>query len=116
MKWLIQVIGAVLVNGLSLMAAAYFISGFKLTSDLKEVALIALILTALNFILKPVLKLILGPIIILTLGLGLILINAVVIYILDILTKNLTIETIPALVFASLIVGAVNFIFHLFTK
>ncbi len=116
MKWLIKVIGAVLANGLSLMAAAYFIQGFKLTSDLKEVALIALILTALNFILKPMLKLILGPIIILTLGLGLFFVNAIVIYILDILTKNLTIETIPALVFASLIVGTVNFTFHLLIK
>lgn len=116
MKWLIKVIGATLVNGLALLVAAHFIPGFKLTSDLKEVAVIALILTALNFILKPVLKLILGPIIILTLGLGLFFVNAIVLYILDILTKNLTIETIPALIFASLIVGAVNFIFHLLIK
>jgi putative membrane protein len=116
MKWLIKLIGAILANGLALLLAAYFISDFKLTSDYKEVAVIALILTALNFILKPVLKLILGPIIILTLGLGLILVNAIVLYILDILTKNLTIETTPALVFASVIVGVTNFIFHLFIK
>ena len=116
MGWLIKVIGATLANGLALLVAAYFISGFKLTSDYKEVAVIALILTALNFILKPVLKLILGPIIILTLGLGLFLVNAIVLYILDILTKNLTIETIPALAFASLVVGAVNFTFHLLIK
>ena len=116
MKWLIKVIGAVLANGLSLMAAAYFISGFKMTTDLKEVTVIALILTALNFVLKPMLKLILGPIIILTLGLGLFLVNAVVIYILDILSKNLTIETVPALILASVLVGAVNFTFHLLIK
>jgi len=116
MKWLIKVIGAVLANGLALLLAAYFIQGFKLTSDYKEIALVALILTGLNFVLKPMLKLILGPIIILTLGLGLILVNAIVLYVLDILTENLTIETIPALVFASLIIGAVNFVFHLLTK
>ena len=116
MKWLIRVIGAILANSLALFIAAHFIQGFKLTSDLKEIALIALILTGLNFVLKPVLKLILGPIIILTLGLGLFLVNAIVIYILDILTKNLTIETIPALVFASIIIGAVNFTFHLLIK
>ena len=116
MRWLIKVIGATLANGLALLLAAHFIQGFKLTSDLKEVAVIALILTGLNFVLKPMLKLILGPIIILTLGLGLFLVNAVVIYILDILSKNLTIETVPALILASVLVGAVNFTFHLLIK
>ena len=116
MKWLAKIIVAVIANAVALLSAAAYIPGFRLEGDLKQVAGIALILTILNFILKPILKLVLGPIIILTLGLGLIIVNALILYVLDIISKNLTIETIPALVYATILVGVVNFVFHLATK
>ncbi len=76
----------------------------------------AAILTLLNFILKPILTLVLGPVIILTLGLGLILVNARILKILDLFLNNLTIETIPALLYATILIGVVNFVFHTATK
>lgn len=69
-------------------------------------------LTVLNFILKPILKLVLGPIIVLTLGLGLIIVNGLVLWTLDFLSPELTIQSIPALLWATLTIGAINFIFH----
>ncbi len=117
MKFLAKIIVAVLANAIALFAAATYIPGFKLLEgDLKQIVGMAIILTVLNFVLKPILKLVLGPIIILTLGLGLILVNALILYTLDIISKNLTIETIPALIYATILVGAVNFVFHLATK
>ncbi len=116
MKLIAKIIVAILANGIALLAAAAYIPGFKLEGDLKQIVGIALILTLLNFLLKPILKLVLGPVIVLTLGLGLILVNALILYILDIISKNLTIETIPALVYATILVGVVNFVFHLATK
>lgn len=116
MKAIAKLIVIILANALALWGAAHYIQGFVLTGDFKELATAALILTGLNLLVKPVIKMILGPIIVLTLGLGLILVNAIVLYILDILSKNLTIENIPALFYASVLVGVINFVFHLATK
>lgn len=116
MKFLAKIVVAVAVNAFALVAADAYIPGFVLSGDFKQLLTIAAILTALNFFLKPVLKLVLGPVIVLTLGLGLIVVNALILYLLDILSKNLTIQTIPALIYGGLLIGVVNFITHLATK
>lgn len=95
---------------------AYFLPGFELNSNPLSITWIALALTALNYTLKPILKLILGPIIALTFGLGLIVINAFIFYLLDIFSPDLTIQDVLTTIYASLIVGAINFFFHLATK
>ena len=60
--------------------------------------------------------------IVITLGLAVIVVNAIIIYLLPIVANHLdflhgsiTIETIPALLYATLIVSAVNFLIHLAT-
>lgn len=117
MQFLISIVFAVIANGLALFAADRFVEGFVLaTGDLKAFAIVTLILTVLNFVLKPVLKLLLGPIIILTLGLGAILVNAVILKVLDFLSPALSIQGLVALLYATLIVTAINFVFHLITR
>ena len=116
MKFVAKFIVAIVANAAGLLAAGYFVQGFKMTVDIQSLAVLAVILTILNFFLKPFLKLLLGPVIILTFGLGLILINMTVLYILDMLSQNLAIENISALVYSSIIIGLVNFVFHLATK
>jgi putative membrane protein len=115
MKLLAKIVVAVIANAVALFLATTYIPGFVLAGGPTQIAWMAAVLTALNFFLKPLLTLFLGPVIIITLGLGLIVVNAFILYILDILSKNLTIETIPALLYATILVGAVNFIFHLAT-
>lgn len=117
MKALAKLIIAVIANAAGLLAAGYLIKGFVIIeADILNLALLALVLTVLNLFLKPFLKLLLGPIIILTFGLGLIFVNMTILYILDILFKNLTIEGIGALIYSSIIIGLINFVFHLATK
>ncbi len=116
MKSLAKIIVAIAMNAVALFAAAYFVAGFRIQTDLKTFLVIAAVLTLLNAALKPILTLVLGPIIILTLGVGLIFVNMIILFILDKLFPTLTIGTIPALLFASLIIGLVNFVFHLATK
>src|SRR5437899_610457 len=116
MKLLAKVVMAVAANAFVLIGANAYIPGFVLSGGFEQILTAAAILTALNFLIKPILKLILGPIIVVTLGLGLILINAIILYVLDFLSKNITIETIPALIYGALVIGVVNFIFHLATK
>lgn len=112
-----KIIFAVLVNGFALFVADHFVDGFTLAAnDIKSFAIIALILTALNFILKPILKLLLGPLIILTLGLGAILVNAVILKVLDFLSPALSIQGLLALLYATIIVSIVNIVFHSLTR
>ena len=107
-------------NAFALWVANKYVPGFVLNATLLQLIVIGLLLSLLNFIVKPLLVLILGPIILLTLGLGVIIVNAIIIYILpiladhlDILHGSIRIETIPALLFATLIVSAINFLIHL---
>ncbi len=113
-------VAVVLGNAFALWLADKYVQGFVLHATLLQLVVVALILSLLNFLLKPLLVLVLGPIIIFTLGLGVLIVNALIIYLLPILARHLdmlhgsiSIETIPALIFTTLIVSAINFIIHL---
>ena len=112
MGWVIKTALIILLNALVFWGMATWLKGFTLIGGFGQTAIIAAVFTALNLVLKPVLKLILGPIIILTLGLGLILVNMLILYILDRLTNNLTIDGVVTLLYAALIVGVANFFLH----
>ncbi|MDP2599062.1 MAG: phage holin family protein [Candidatus Liptonbacteria bacterium] len=113
MKFIGKLVAHTLANALGFWAAIKYIPGFTITGDWEAFFVLAFALTILNFVLKPILKMILGPIIILTLGFGLILVNALILYGLDRFSTNLTIETIPALIYSTILIGLINFLFHL---
>ncbi len=120
MHWLLQLALTIVGNGLALWLADRYVPGFVVHATWFQLVLIALILAILNGLLKPVLTLVFGPIIVLTLGIGVIVVNAVILYILplvlnyiDFLRNGITIQDIPALVYTTLIVSIVNFVIHL---
>lgn len=113
MRWLAHLITLAIVNVFALLVAANYINGFILGGGFKELITLALIFTLLNVLLKPVLTLLFGPVIVLTLGLGLLIVNALLLFILDTLSKNLTIQTILALLYATLLIGIINWVAHL---
>lgn len=116
MKALARLVLSVIVNAVGLYAAGHWIAGVTLPPDLKTLAIVAATLMVLNLTVKPILTLFLGPIIVLTLGFGLLIVNAIIVFVLDIIFPSLTIATIPALIWTSLILGALNLIAHLATK
>ena len=71
---------AILANAVALFAATKLITGFHVSLEPQNLAIAAIVLTVINLFIKPLLKLILSPIIILTLGLGIIAINAFILY------------------------------------
>lgn len=110
----------ILGNAFALWLANRWVPGFVLSADIWQLIVIGLVLAILNFILKPILTLVLGPLIIITLGLGVIIVNAVILYVLPILANHIdflhgsiTIQTIPALLFATIVVSVVNFVIHI---
>ncbi len=120
MHWLARLVIIVGGNALALWIANMYVPGFVLAGTWLTIAMIAFVLAVLNFLLKPLLTLILGPIIVLTLGLGVIIVNALILWLLpivadhiDFLRGSISIQTIPALFFATLIVSAINFVIHI---
>ena len=115
MKLFFHIAAAILINAAALWLAGFLLSSFQITPNLTDLLGVALIFTALNFLVRPILKFMLMPFIIITLGLGLIAINAFMLFVLDKLSPDISIQGILTLVYATLIIGAVNFVFHIFT-
>lgn len=120
MNWLIKVILITLGNALALWLANMWVPGFVINASFAQLLLIGFILAILNFFLKPLLALVLGPIILITLGLGIIIVNAIVLYLLPILTSHIdflrgtiTIQSIPALFIATILISVLNFVIHI---
>lgn len=116
MRWVSRIIALIVGNTVGVWIAATYIPGFVVSGGLPQMVGIAAVLTVLNLVLRPVLTLLLGPVILVTLGLGIVIVYAVILKILDILTQNLTIETIPALVLSAILFGLIHFVFHIASK
>jgi len=116
MRFVSKIILSFFSNVIALWAAGYFIPEFEITSDLRSFLIVAAVFTVLNVFLRPILKLIMSPIIILTLGLGVILVNAFVLYLLDFILVEITINGLLALLYATLIIAFVNVLIHFSAK
>lgn len=116
MKFIGRFILHILSNALAIWLAAKYIAGFKFTGNLTELFVVALILTIINTFIRPFVKMILGPFVLLTFGLFTIVINAGMLYLLDIWSPALNIQLYTPLLWSTLFIGLVNFIVGLGVK
>lgn len=117
MRLISKFIAQILINALALLAVFYLIPETKFIGDWRKLLEIALVLGIINFLVKPFLKLFLGPLVILTLGLFSLVINALILWIVVQLFPDVLI--IPwgwPLVWATVIVSVINFVFHFLSK
>ncbi|MBI4158454.1 MAG: phage holin family protein [Candidatus Yanofskybacteria bacterium] len=110
--FLIRILG----NSIAIYAAFYFVPGFVVNGGIKEFLLAGVLLGLLNKIVKPPVKLLTMPLIILTLGLFLVVINALMLWLVDYAFDFVIIESITALVWATVIVAIINGIIAAFSK
>lgn len=103
-------------NALALWLAAYVVSGFFLQPTIATYIEVTIVFTLLNLFIRPFLKLLLSPLILITLGLGIIVVNALVLFMLDWALSSITIAGLVPLIYATLIIGAVNLILHASAK
>ena len=116
MRFLIRLVFHVLGNAVALYVAAALIEGFSVSGDLMTLAVLGAILTALNMVIRPIVKFFLGPFIVLTFGLFIIVVNALMLWLLDFMSANLTIQGYLPLLLATLLVGLVKIAFALVGK
>lgn len=116
MKAIYLFLFSIVSNVIAFLVAEYFLPNFHVAHDIKSLLIAASIYALLNIILRPILKLILTPVIILTLGFGIVIINAAMLFALTKLTSSLTIEEPLTLLYATLIIGAVNLIINFSAK
>lgn len=115
-KLISKIIFYFFINLIALGISAYFVNGFEITKDPIKFAVAVAIFTLLNVFIRPILKFILTPVIIITLGIGIFIINALMLYILDFLSVDITISGLESLIYATLIISITNIIFDFAAK
>jgi len=103
-------------NALAVIIAAYFVPGVAFTGDFFALLTAGAIFTLINSFVKPLLKLFFGPLILLTLGIFLFMINVIAVYLLDVLSKPITIQGFVPLVITTLIITGIQLLIGIITK
>lgn len=107
---------SIISNVIAFLVTEFFIPNFTISQNFVNLLIAGGIFALLNMLVRPLIKLILGPIIFLTFGLGIILVNALMLYLLDILDDGITIQDTVTLIYSTLIISAVNLVIHLAAK
>lgn len=108
MRLIARLIFSYVVNALALLAAAEYIQGFTIAGGVPGLLSVALVFTAITVFIRPFFKFVLTPVIILTLGLGILVVNAGMLWLLDFFSAQITIETLEALLYATLLISAIH--------
>jgi len=116
MKFLPRLIFIYFSNLVALLIAAKFIPGFEMSADFIRFLIASGIFAFINIFIKPVFTTILSPFIFLSLGLLSLIINAGMLYLLDLWSENVTITTIESLIYGTLLISAINLLITLSAK
>jgi putative membrane protein len=95
-------------NILALYLATSLVSGFTIIGGWKGLLVAGVLIGLLNMIVRPIIKLVSFPLILLTFGLFSLVINALILWLASQFTNYIIIENIIALVWATVIMVAVN--------
>jgi putative membrane protein len=104
-----------LLSALAVVVLANILPGVSVDSYLTAI-IVAVVLSLLNFLVKPILILFTLPITILTLGLFLLIVNALIILLADALVNGFSVSSIWWALLFSLLLSLLNSILHSFLK
>lgn len=116
MKTIGRLLIHIIANAIGIGVAAYFIDGMSVDPTFEAYLKAAALLTLGNLLIRPILKIVLGPIIIITFGLGIVVVNALVLYGVDYISTDITISGLYPLVYATLILAVINGVFSYSAK
>ena len=116
MRLISRLIFSFFSNLIALILAGQLIAGFEISADFVNLLIAAGVFTIINLYIRPLVKFFLSPLVILTLGLFSLVINAGMLYLLDILSENVTIAGIEALAYGTLLITIVNILLNFSAK
>lgn len=105
-----------ITNTVALYLATLFIDGVSIPLQLGSFAVVVAALTLIHLFIRPLIKIVLAPVTLLTLGFGSILVNALTLYLLDLILPAVSIMGLLPLLFTTLIVSIVSTIFATASK
>ncbi len=112
-----SIISIFLFNAIALWLAQHFLTGFNINHNIIEFSEVVVIFSLINMIVRPIVKTFLGPLIILTLGIGIIVVNALMVYLLSWILPNIVhISGLYVLIYATLIISFTNIVLHIFFR
>jgi len=103
-------------NFLALFLAAEYVAGFSIAGGLPGLIGVTLVFAAINVFIRPFFKFVLSPLIILTLGLGILIVNAGMLWLLDFFSEQVTIGGLDALLYATLLISAIHLVINISAK
>lgn len=109
-----SILVGLLANIAALYLAHLWVADFAVIGGWKAYLIAGIVLGILNLIIKPILKIITYPLIVISLGLFLIVINALILWLAAQFTGYIIIENLFALLWATLLISAINFVTHWF--
>src|SRR3989344_1194326 len=110
MSFISRILIQLLANGAALYVSQYFIDGFDVVPSVEAYLKVAAVLTLVNIFIRPILKLIFSPVIFITLGLGVLVVNALLLYGVDFVLTEITIAGLFPLVYATVIISVANYL------
>ena len=116
MKIISKTVAGLIGNTAGLLIADYLSEGITVSRDFKELGIAVIILTIANLIFRPIVKLVLSPLVILSLGLFTFVINAGILFLVDIYSSGITISGLGSLILATVTVTILNIITRVVTK
>lgn len=113
---MIRLIAHILANIAGLYLIVNFVEKVQFSGNWKVLILTALVLTVVNFILRPILKFVLGPVIFFTLGLFTLIINMALLWFSGWLVGVLIFGDVFALFWSTIIISILNFLSSLIAR
>ena len=111
---MVKILIRIIFNSLSLWVASLILDKVTLTDNILQILFVGLIFGLVNALIRPFLKLISAPIIIVTLGLFTLIINAFLLWLVDIISGDiLNVEGILTYLWASIIISLVSWVLSL---
>jgi putative membrane protein len=106
----------IVLNGVAVLIAAYFVPGISYTGSLVYLLLVGLVMGLINLIVKPIVTLLSLPLIVLTLGLFYLVINGLMLYLAAALLDGLEVQGCVPAILGGLVIAIVNWLVRAFTS
>lgn len=106
----------IVLNGVAVFIAAYFVPGITYTGGLLYLLLVGLVIGVINLFVKPIVSFFSFPLIVVTLGLFYLVINGLMLYLAASVLEGLEVEGCGAAILGGLVIALFNWVVRAFTK